>query len=45
MWPVGVILYEMLTGKHPFYSSGDSNEAYLERIKDPNYRPPIKLSE
>ena len=32
MWALGIIVFQMLTGKHPFYKSGDSEESYTQRI-------------
>jgi len=32
MWALGVIVYQMLTGKHPFHISGDTEEQYIRRI-------------
>jgi len=43
MWAVGVILYIMLTGTHPYDLSGDSsNEEIEKRIKDVTTPPPIR---
>ena len=36
MWAIGVILYQMLTGRHPFYNHGDDEVIYINRIsKEP----------
>lgn len=32
MWALGIIVYQMLTGKHPFYLSSDTTETYIDRI-------------
>ena len=32
MWAIGVITYMMLTGRHPFYFSGDDETSYIQRI-------------
>ena len=31
-WAVGIIVFQMLTGKHPFYTNGDTEETYIEKI-------------
>lgn len=32
MWALGIIMFQMLTGKHPFYIKGDTEETYIQRI-------------
>ena len=32
LWALGIIVYQMLTGKHPFYQSSDTEESYIHRI-------------
>ena len=32
MWALGIIMFQMLTGKHPFYIKGDTEETYIKRI-------------
>ena len=36
MWALGIIVFQMLTGKHPFYQSGDTEESYIQRISKQN---------
>ena len=32
MWALGIIVFQMLTGKHPFYQSGDNEDTFVNRI-------------
>lgn len=32
MWALGIIVFQMLTGKHPFYQNGDTEDSYIKRI-------------
>jgi len=42
MWALGVILFIMLTGAHPFDLEGEATDEEIERrIQDPRYRIPI----
>jgi serine/threonine protein kinase len=42
MWGLGVILFIMLTGSHPYDVSGQSSDEVVEElIKDPEYKIPI----
>mmetsp|Transcript_9084 Transcript_9084/g.21605 ORF Transcript_9084/g.21605 Transcript_9084/m.21605 type:complete len:776 (-) Transcript_9084:1007-3334(-) len=42
MWGLGIILFIMLTGAHPYDIAGDASDEEIEkRIKDPRYRIPI----
>jgi serine/threonine protein kinase len=37
MWAIGIITFQMLTGKHPFYISNDDENTYTKRIsQEPN---------
>ena len=36
MWALGIIIFQMLTGKHPFYQHGDTEESYVTRINKGN---------
>jgi len=29
MWAIGVMTFELLTGKHPFYQHGDDEKSYI----------------
>lgn len=45
MWAVGIMFYEMLTGKHPFYRTNENQQKYVERINNSLYYCPINLPE
>jgi len=32
MWALGIIVFYMLTGRHPFYKREDTEESYIDRI-------------
>jgi serine/threonine protein kinase len=32
MWALGIIVFQMLTGKHPFHLSSDTADSYVDRI-------------
>lgn len=32
MWACGIIMYKMLTGRHPFYKDGDNEKTYISKI-------------
>ena len=34
MWALGIIMFQILTGKHPFYVKGDTEETYIKRISE-----------
>ena len=35
VWPIGIIMYILLAGEHPFYQLGDTEETFLERLRKP----------
>jgi len=32
MWAIGIIAFQILTGRHPFYKNGDDEKKYINRI-------------
>ena len=44
MWAIGVILYIMLTGVHPFDLYGDATEEEIEESIRSGHKPPLKRS-
>lgn len=43
MWAVGIILYEVLTGKHPFFYYKDTQAEYVKKIHKNYNKLPVKL--
>lgn len=39
---LGIVMYQLLTGKHPFVSAGDNNDMIFEKIKN---EPPKRITE
>jgi serine/threonine protein kinase len=44
MWALGIILYMMLTGHHPYVKSGDKEWTYAGRISAANLQPRVQLT-
>lgn len=36
IWAVGFIMFELISGQHPFYVKGENRATYLEKMK--NYK-------
>ena len=37
IWSIGIIMYILLYGKHPFYIKGDQKENFIEKIKNKEF--------
>lgn len=42
MWALGIIMFQILTGKHPFYIKGDTEETYIKRISESDIEKTLK---
>ena len=45
MWPMGIMLFEMLTGIHPFYAPDLDVNAYYSRMEKMNYEKVFNFPE
>jgi serine/threonine protein kinase len=46
MWAVGIVMFELMTGEHPFYEPGQTKKSIIERlstIKEFEYPPTISV--
>ena len=35
IWSIGIIMYILLTGEHPFHKQGDTEETFLQKLRKP----------
>lgn len=42
VWALGIIVFKLLTGKHPFYLPGDKEQTYTQRISKGSLEPLLR---
>lgn len=45
IWASGIVMYFLLTGKHPFYNKDDKTEKCLRKMNDPSWQMALNCSE
>jgi len=45
LWSVGMIMYMLITDKHPIYKKGDSINDYIKKLNEPQWEFPDDFSE
>mmetsp|Transcript_17196 Transcript_17196/g.26568 ORF Transcript_17196/g.26568 Transcript_17196/m.26568 type:complete len:188 (-) Transcript_17196:102-665(-) len=43
LWALGIIVFKMLTGKHPFYLKDDTEDSYINRISKQSLDKTLQL--
>mmetsp|Transcript_33177 Transcript_33177/g.30116 ORF Transcript_33177/g.30116 Transcript_33177/m.30116 type:complete len:83 (-) Transcript_33177:1773-2021(-) len=43
IWSIGIIMFIMLTGKHPIYEKGDSKQSYIKKLESVKFEFPINF--